>query len=96
MSPEIKEAVNSFKAANGNKDFTNKDLLMYLITRVDALELEIDTKLAQLPCVQHYNDVLINKDDITRLKTTNKILALVIGTALTIFGLVIGIINICT
>lgn len=38
MSSEMKETIKEFKQQNGNISFTNKDLIMYLVTKVDKIE----------------------------------------------------------
>lgn len=46
MSEHIKKAINDFKTENGNDTFTQKDLLMYLVKRID-----------DLPCVAHMGEI---------------------------------------
>jgi len=58
MSKNIRKAIDEFKEENGNERFSQKDLLMYLVNRVD-----------NLPCNKHMgviyemkNDVEVNKE----------------------------------
>jgi len=42
MDNKIKQAVNNFRQQNGNENFTNKEMLMYIVQRLD-----------NLPCNEH-------------------------------------------
>jgi len=46
MSKNIKEAVEEFKKQNGNNNFKNSDLLMYIVHRLD-----------RLPCKEHLGEI---------------------------------------
>ena len=56
MSKEIKDTIEEFKMRNGNATFTQKDLLMYLVERVD-----------NLPCMEHMGDIKGIEGDIKNL-----------------------------
>ena len=45
----IRKAVEEFKKENGNENFSQKEMLMYLITRLD-----------NLPCEQHIKTIAGN------------------------------------
>ena len=38
MSKKFRETVNNFKRDNGNASFSEKDMLMYIVSKVDRLE----------------------------------------------------------
>ena len=40
MSERIKEEIKKFKAENGNANFTNKEMLWYLISKVDNVVID--------------------------------------------------------
>ena len=50
LTERIKKAVEEFKSENGNTAYTTKDLMMYLVHRID-----------NLPCVQHVETMQQNK-----------------------------------
>ena len=94
MTNALREAVKLFKEENGNKNISNKDLIMYAITRIDNLRDEIEEKLTNLPCQSHVDVIYNNKNEITKLRTTNKVLAAVFGTSILIIGIIITIIQV--
>ena len=53
----IKETADKFRAENGNSNIDNNDLLIYIMTKIDAL-----------PCSEHLSDILSSKTWITVLK----------------------------
>jgi len=63
---EIKQAVSAFKEKNGNDSFSNKDLLMYIVHRLD-----------KLPCVAHVTMIASN-----RIRTKILLWAYPIGVAI--------------
>jgi hypothetical protein len=86
MSKEIREIVNEFIEKNGNNVFTNKELIIYFNKQTENKLKDLERKLNTLPCLR-YNDRL------TRIETTNKILAGVFGTLLTIIALFLAFIK---
>ena len=38
---QMKEQIEQFKRTNGNESFTQKEMIMYLVTKVDAIEEKI-------------------------------------------------------
>lgn len=84
VSREISETVKAFRTDNGNKHFTNKELIIYFNKKHEADVKEIMRLLRNLPCVE-------NATRITKIETTNKILAGAVGIVLTIFGLIISL-----
>jgi hypothetical protein len=49
MTENIKKAVSEFKKTNGNHDYTQKELIMYIIKRID-----------DLPCIEHVSRIQDN------------------------------------
>lgn len=47
---EISEAIKQFKKENGNDAYTTKDLLIYIMNKLDS----IDEKFDDLPCESHF------------------------------------------
>ncbi len=45
MTLKMKEEIESFKANNGNANFTTKELVMYSIQRIDNMDEKFDAKL---------------------------------------------------
>jgi len=43
MTDGIQELIKRFNDTNGNKDYSQRDLLKYLITRIDDLDTKIDS-----------------------------------------------------
>ena len=41
MSEKFRNTVNTFKSENGNANFTQKDMLIYLVSKIDKLECKI-------------------------------------------------------
>ena len=72
MSDKITKAIEQFKEENGNNNFTNKDLLIYLVKRID-----------DLPCEQH--NVSIAKA-ITTLKNWKWFAGVLISLNFSIIG----------
>ena len=60
---EIKKLIDEVKRENGNNSFTNKDLLFYLVGRVDKLDNKLDK------FITHTDDKLDSKMDKKSFKT---------------------------
>lgn len=86
MSEEVLKTVQAFIDDNGNKRFTNKELIIYFNKKHEKDIEEIKDMLNKLPCVD-------NEMRLTRLETTNKIIAGVIGIVLIVFGLIISFVR---
>lgn len=88
ISKDIKQFVKEFVNTNGNKTFTNKELIIYFNKkhekRMDEI-LEMINQLRQdltgLPCHEH-NERLV------KVETTNKVTTAIVGISLTIIGVV--------
>ena len=72
MSKQIKETVKKFKEKNGNNTFTQKDLLMYIVQRID-----------NLPCVEHMSLIQETK---AILKTWTWVAGVLITVMLAVVG----------
>ena len=59
----MREEIEEFKSQNGNSNFTQKEMIMGLITKVDRI-LEVTT---------------VNKTDITNIKTIGALTIVTIG-----------------
>lgn len=57
MTENIKKAVETFDNKNGNKDYSNKDLLKYIVHRLDSL-----------PCIEQGNIIRELQTTISNLK----------------------------
>ena len=84
MTKRMKEEIENFKSKNGNNTYTTKDLLMYIVQRVDSL-----------PCEEHLNKIsnveLVSKTDIQEVKTLIKQWRWFAGILLTVVLAVIGL-----
>jgi len=49
MPEHIKKMVERFKQENGNRDYTQKELIIYLVKRID-----------DLPCMEHMSKIQEN------------------------------------
>jgi len=81
---DVLEAVKTFMDDNGNKNFTNKELIIYFNKRHEVDIQDVKNMLRRLPCIT-------NATRITKIETTNKIIAGAVGIVLTIFGLIISL-----
>jgi len=79
MDNKIKKAVEEFKQENGNEKFTTKDMLMYLVHRVD-----------DLPCAKHIDEIGEIKGDVKTIYSTLKSWRWTTGILMTIILAVIG------
>jgi len=86
VSQQIEELVKAFRNDNGNKHFTNKELIIYFNKKHEADIKEIKRILESLPCTT-------NATRITKIETTNKLIAASVTVVLTIFGIIISIIK---
>jgi len=51
MSERFKEIVDNFKSYNGNTNFTQKDMLMYLVAKVDKIEEKLVPRWVFISCI---------------------------------------------
>lgn len=38
----IKEIINEWRATNGNQDFTQKDMIIYLVAKIDKIDEKLE------------------------------------------------------
>lgn len=69
---EIKEKADEYKSANGNDKITQKDLLFYLISRLDDLEDKLE----------------VYDKEVTKVKTQVRIFWILLPISLTVVGYV--------
>ena len=79
MSKQITETIKKFKEENGNNTFTQKDLLMYIVQRID-----------NLPCADHIKSIGEIKGDVKTIYSTLKSWRWTAGILMTIILAVIG------
>lgn len=73
---EIKKFIEQVKKENGNSYFTNKDLLFYLVGRIDKFDRKLDE------VITHTDDKLDKKMDKKSVRTIAIILLSVLTTIL--------------
>ena len=80
MNNKIKEAVTHFKNENGNEKFTQKEMLMYIVQRLD-----------NLPCAAHIEAIGNINGDIKTIYSMFKSWRWTMGVLLTILIGLIGL-----
>lgn len=51
MTDKIRRTINRFKADNGNANFTQKDMLQYLVYKIDKMEDKIVPRWVFVSCI---------------------------------------------
>jgi len=82
MTEGIREKIEEFKHENGNNNFTNKEMLMYLIKRLD-----------NLPCEEHLGIIYTMQNDVEHNKRMFKTWRWIAGILLTTILALIGFIQ---
>jgi hypothetical protein len=72
MTDEIKQAIYEFNKENGNIEYNNKDLLKYIIQRLD-----------RLPCVVHGEMI---RDSLTTINNFKWFAGILIGINFSLLG----------
>jgi len=86
MSDEIREIVKTFRSDNGNKNFTNKELIIYFNKKHESDIKDLKEQITNLPCQ-------CNSTRLTKIETTNKVLIVILGIAFTAIGLIMNYIK---
>lgn len=86
MSEEVLRTVQKFIDDNGNKHFTNKELIIYFNKKHESDIKRLTEAIEKLPC-------MFNEKRLVKIETTNKLIAGAVGIILTIFGLIISLNN---
>ena len=83
VKKDMEEEIKKFKQENGNNNFTQKDLLMYIVRRID-----------DLPCEEHLQLVLEKSGDIKEIKAQIKQWKWTAGILLTLILTLIGVLHV--
>jgi len=89
LSKEIRDEINNFKNKNGNNAFTQKEMIMYLMQKIDKIHNRIDN----LPCSEHMGIMLTTEGEVKNLIKQNEskrwIIGILLGVCITLFGWVL-------
>lgn len=73
----MKEVIDRYKQENGNAGFTQKDMLFYLVSRVDAINEKINKGAGKISA---------NRESIVMMKWTFGAIGTILGLAITVFA----------
>jgi len=92
MPNDIKELVEKFNDANGNRKYSERDLLKYIISRLDILDSNIDKVKGSLNN-KIDNHITTNENRLTKVETNLGNIKWMTRALITgIIGLTVGII----
>ncbi len=79
----MKKEIEDFKSSNGNNVFTNKEMIMYIISKVDKIDDRLDS---------YIETISANKTSISNIKTFIKVgVFILLSTLSSLFYIIIKI-----
>ena len=81
MTERIKEEIKKFKEENGNTNFTSKEMLWYMMSRLDKTDIKINKMYSKFE--KGSGKIAVNRESIKMIKYVGGTIISLLGLAIT-------------